>query len=348
MTRLEALPDSPRLKALWASGRIATPGLAATIVVALASTYLSDHYRAPPVIFALLLGMALNTLSAEPRYRPGIDLSARVLLRISVALLGLRITFAQVGQLGWSTAAMVLVTVPATIGFGILMARALKLDSRFGVLSGGAVGICGASAAMAIAVAWPRKDTERDTVVVIACITTYSTIAMILYPALLGHLTLDATQTGRILGGSIHDVAQVIAAGYASSQRAGDAATIVKLMRVAMLLPVVLTITVKTAERLKIAAAADKTAFGKVALIPGFLVAFVVLTALNGFSLVPPTLAAALADVSKWLLVVAVAALGMKTNARDLVAVGRAALVLIAAETLFLGLAVVGWVTLSG
>ena len=348
MTRLEALPDSPRLKALWASGRIATPGLAATIVVALASTYLSDHYRAPPVIFALLLGMALNTLSAEPRYRPGIDFSARVLLRISVALLGLRITFAQVGQLGWSTAAMVLVTVPATIGFGMLMARALKLDSRFGVLSGGAVGICGASAAMAIAVAWPRKDTERDTVVVIACITTYSTIAMILYPALLGHLTLDATQTGRILGGSIHDVAQVIAAGYASSQRAGDAATIVKLMRVAMLLPVVLTITVKTAERLKIAAGADKTAFGKVSLIPGFLVAFVVLTALNGFSLVPPSLAAALADVSKWLLVVAIAALGMKTNARDLVAVGRASLILIAAETLFLGLAVVGWVTLLG
>lgn len=348
MTRLEALPDSPRLKALWASGRIATPGLAATIVVALASTYLSDHYHAPPVIFALLLGMALNTLSAEPRYRPGIDFSARVLLRISVALLGLRITFAQVGQLGWSTAAMVLVTVPATIGFGMLMARALKLDSRFGVLSGGAVGICGASAAMAIAVAWPRKDTERDTVVVIACITTYSTIAMILYPALLGHLTLDATQTGRILGGSIHDVAQVIAAGYASSQRAGDAATIVKLMRVAMLLPVVLTITVKTAERLKIAAAGDKTAFGKVSLIPGFLVAFVVLTALNGFSLVPPSLAAALAEVSKWLLVVAVAALGMKTNARDLVAVGRAALILIAVETLFLGLAVVGWVTLLG
>jgi uncharacterized integral membrane protein (TIGR00698 family) len=348
MTRLEALSDAPRLKALWASGRIATPGLAATIVVALASTYLSDHYHAPPVIFALLLGMALNTLSAEPRYRPGIDLSARFLLRISVALLGLRITFAQVGQLGWSTAAMVLVTVPATIVFGMLMARAMKLDARFGVLSGGAVGICGASAAMAIAVAWPRKDTERDTVVVIACITIYSTIAMILYPALLGHLTLDATQTGRILGGSIHDVAQVIAAGYASSQRAGDAATIVKLMRVAMLLPIALTITLKTAERFRTSAAGEKTAASKVSLLPGFLVAFVVLTALNGFSLVPPSLAAALTEVSKWLLVVAVAALGMKTNARELVAVGRASLILIAAETLFLGLAVVGWVTLLG
>jgi uncharacterized integral membrane protein (TIGR00698 family) len=349
MSGSEAVPDS-RTKIFWASGRLAMPGLAVTIVVALASTYLSDHYHAPPVIFALLLGMALNTLSAEQRFRPGIDLSARLLLRISVALLGLRITFTQVGELGWSTAAMVLVTVPATIGFGMLMARTLKLDSRFGVLSGGAVGICGASAAMAIAVAWPRKDSERDTVVVIACITTYSTIAMIMYPALLGHLQLDAMQTGRILGGSIHDVAQVIAAGYATSQRAGDAATIVKLMRVAMLLPVVLTITLKTAQRLKtVAPGENATALGsKVALIPGFLVAFIVLTALNGFHLVPPSLTAALADVSKWLLVVAVAALGMKTNARDLVAVGRTALVLIAAETLFLGLAVVGWVTLFG
>src|ERR1700726_1009474 len=277
MTRLEALPDSPRLKALWASGRIATPGLAATIVVALASTYLSDHYHAPPVIFALLLGMALNTLSAEPKYRPGIDLSARLLLRISVALLGLRITFAQVGDLGWSTAAMVLVTVPLTIGFGWALARSMKLDGRYGVLSGGAVGICGASAAMAIAVAWPRKDSERDTVVVIACITTYSTIAMVLYPALISYLHLDPLQTGRFLGGSIHDVAQVVAAGYASSPQAGDSATIVKLMRVAMLLPVVLIITVAAARGTE----KNPLTENRIALLPGFLIGFVVLAALN-------------------------------------------------------------------
>jgi len=110
--------------------------LVATVVVALAATYLSDHYHAPPVIFALLLGMALNALSSEARYTPGIDLSARSLLRLSVALLGLRITFGQIGELGWSTAALVIVAVPLTIGFGWLFARAFKLDSRFGVLSG--------------------------------------------------------------------------------------------------------------------------------------------------------------------------------------------------------------------
>jgi uncharacterized integral membrane protein (TIGR00698 family) len=315
------------------------PGLAATFIAALAATYLSDHYGAPPVIFALLLGMALNALSAEPRYTPGINVSARTLLRLSVALLGLRITFNQVGDLGWSTAMMVLAAVPLTIGFGWLLARLLKLDGRFGVLSGGAVGICGASAAMAIAVAWPRKNSERDTVVVIACITTYSTIAMVMYPALLAHLHLDAVQTGRFLGGSIHDVAQVVAAGYASSPQAGDTATIVKLMRVAMLLPVVLFITLANS------GARDKTdpAQNKLALLPGFLVAFVVLAALNGFHLVAAQVSVVLIEASKWLLVISVAALGMKTSLREMMAVGATALGLIAAETLFLAFLVLGW-----
>src|SRR5579863_86495 len=77
-----------KLHNAYLAGKTAAPGLAATVVVALAATYLADHYHTPPVIFALLLGMALNTLSAEPRYAVGIGVSARVLLRISVALLG--------------------------------------------------------------------------------------------------------------------------------------------------------------------------------------------------------------------------------------------------------------------
>src|ERR1700729_1786431 len=119
--QLSAFIDRWRPSALRATGSSIGPGVAATIVVALAATYLSDHYHAPPVIFALLIGMALNALGSEPRYTPGIDLSARSLLRLSVALLGLRITFGQVGELGWSTAALVIVAVPLTIGFGWLL-----------------------------------------------------------------------------------------------------------------------------------------------------------------------------------------------------------------------------------
>jgi uncharacterized membrane protein YadS len=80
-----AFIDRWRPSALRAAGRAIAPGVASTLIVALAATYLSDHYHAPPVIFALLLGMALNQLSAEARYAPGINVSARTLLRISVA-----------------------------------------------------------------------------------------------------------------------------------------------------------------------------------------------------------------------------------------------------------------------
>jgi uncharacterized integral membrane protein (TIGR00698 family) len=342
--QLSAFIDRWRPSTLRATGSVIAPGVASTLIVALAATYLSDHYHAPPVIFALLLGMALNQLSAEARYAPGINVSARTLLRISVALLGLRITFGQIGELGWSTAAMVIVTVPLTIGFGWVIAKSTGLDGRYGVLSGGAVGICGASAAMAIAVAWPRKDSERDTVVVIACITTYSSIAMVLYPVLLAHLQLDQLQTGRFLGGSIHDVAQVVASGYASSPQAGDAATIVKLMRVAMLLPVVLVITLVAARGID----AREPSPTRVALLPGFLIAFVVLAVLNGFALVAKPVAEILTEASKWLLVISVAALGMKTSLREMMAVGTTAIALIAAETVFLALLVLGWIVLVG
>lgn len=336
--------DLLSIGALRAAAATLAPGVISTFIVALAATYLSDHYHAPPIIFALLLGMALNALSAEARYLPGINVSARTLLRISVALLGMRITFGQIGSLGWSTVAMVVASVPLTICVGWLLAKILKIDGRFGVLSGGAVGICGASAAMAIAVAWPRKDSERDTVMVIACITTYSTIAMLLYPAMLAHLNLDPLQTGRFLGGSIHDVAQVVAAGYASSPQAGDTATIVKLMRVAMLLPVVLIITLAAARGSR----GNEPHASKVALLPGFLVIFMILAALNGFELVSKPIAAACTELSKWLLVISVAALGMKTSLREMMAVGSTALALIAAETIFLGLLVLGWILVSG
>jgi uncharacterized membrane protein YadS len=139
-------------------------------------------------------------------------------------------------------------------------------------------------------------------------------------------------------------VAQVVAAGYASSPQAGDSATIVKLMRVAMLLPVVLIITVVAAR----GAGNQEPSQDKVALLPGFLVAFVILAALNGFALVAKPIAEVLTEASKWLLVISVAALGMKTSLREMMAVGTTAIALIAAETVFLALLVLSWITLFG
>jgi uncharacterized membrane protein YadS len=129
----------------------------------------------------------------------------------------------QILGLGWSTLVGVAVAVALTIFFGLFAARAIGLKTRFGVLTAGSVAICGASAAVAIAAVLPRHEmSERDTAFTIIAVTTLSTIAMVLYP-LVGHLLhFTYAQSGVFLGGTIHDVAQVVGAGYSVSQETGD------------------------------------------------------------------------------------------------------------------------------
>jgi uncharacterized membrane protein YadS len=115
------------------------------------------------------------------------------------------------------------------------------IQSEFGLLSGGATAICGASAAMAISAALPSHPLkERATLFTIIGVSTLSTVAMILYPAITQLMGFDDLHSGIFIGATIHDVAQVVGAGYAISPEAGDTATVVKLMRVAMLLPVII------------------------------------------------------------------------------------------------------------
>jgi hypothetical protein len=127
------------------------PGVLACGVVAAASTFLSEHYGAPVMLFALLLGLAMNFLSGEGACKPGIEFTARNLLRIGVALLGLRITIGQIAEVGWQPMVIIVLTVALTIAVSMLAARLLGFQTLFGLLSGGATAICGASAAMALA-----------------------------------------------------------------------------------------------------------------------------------------------------------------------------------------------------
>src|SRR5258706_14314693 len=163
------------------------PGLAIAAVVAVAATFLSLHYKASAMLFALLLGMALNFLAEEGRCLPGIQMASSVVLRTGVALLGLRITITQVQALGWGTIVLVVASVALTIIVGVAASRAMKLGNAFGTLTGGAVAICGASAALAIASLLPKhKNAERDASFTVIGVTAMSTLAMILYPIVVG------------------------------------------------------------------------------------------------------------------------------------------------------------------
>jgi uncharacterized integral membrane protein (TIGR00698 family) len=314
------------------------PGVLACVVVGAAATFLSEHYSAPVMLFALLLGMAMNFLSAEGPCKAGIEFTARELLRVGVALLGLRITIGQVAALGWQPIVLVVLSVVLTIGVSMVVARLMGFHTLFGLLSGGAVAICGASAALALAAALPNHPLkERATLFTVVGVSALSTLAMIGYPMLTQTLGLDARHAGVFLGATIHDVAQVVGAGYSLSRETGDIATFVKLLRVAMLVPVIAFAVLFTRPR-----GGDPTAARgpRPPLLPWFAVAFALLVALNSTGWLPAVLTNAGSDVSRWCLVASIAGIGMKTALKDLVTVGMKPVALMVGETAFLALLV--------
>lgn len=315
-------------------GALVMPGLLVSVVVALAATFLSEHYGGPVMLFALLLGIAFNFLSAEGDCKAGIDFTSRTVLRLGVALLGVRITVSDAMMLGPAPLLLAVLGVASTIGIGLILARLLRFDPHFGLLTGGAVGICGASAALALASVLPRREGsgESDTIFTVVVVTTLSTIAMVVYPIVLQQLGFTDAQAGIFLGATIHDVAQVVGAGFSISQEAGEAATLTKLLRVAMLVPVVLGLSLALSRGQR---------EGRVRL-PGFLLGFVALVILNSLGFVPAALAAFLSDVSRWALVAAIAALGMKTMLGQIATVGPRALLLVVLETLWIALVGLG------
>ena len=321
-----------------------SPGLVVALIVALAATFVSEHYGGPKFLYALLMGMALHFLSEDARCGPGIEFAARQLVRLGVALLGARIAFGDVQALGGAGVAWLAAAVALTIGFGVALARALGLPARFGLISGGATGICGISAALAISSALPRDGrTEQQTLMTAIGVAALSTAAMVLYPLVAQALQLDARLAGLFLGGAIHDVAQVVGAGAILSPEVAQSATLVKMFRVAMLVPVVLCVAL--AFRAPAHAAGQPRPRGP-ALLPGFLMAFIALVVANSLGAIPVPLQSAAAGVSAWALVVAIAALGVKTSFEKIVRLGWRPIALLVSETLFIALFMllaVGW-----
>ncbi|WP_239495979.1 YeiH family protein [Yoonia maritima] len=302
--------------------KITFPGLLFAGMVAMAAQFLSDHYGAPVMLMAILLGIPFQFLSTEERTAPGIGFASRNVLRVGVALLGVRVSVDMVAEIGFANVALVACGVVLTIALGLMMAPLFGRDRAFGFLTGSAVAICGASAAMAIASLLPKgENSERDVTFTVVSVTLASTVAMIAYPILISYLGMDSQSAGVFLGGTIHDVAQVVGAGYSVSDETGDISTLVKLFRVGMLAPVVFIGALFLRQ-------SGQGAEG-VPLIPGFVIGFLVLAGLNSFGWLP-TWAIQFADtVSRACLVTAVAAVGMKTSFEDLRSVGKSAPIMI-------------------
>ena len=326
------MPASDRrpgfLNKIFARARSVFPGLVVCLTIAAAARFLSDHYGAPQMLFALLLGLAFHFLSEEVSCVPGIEITAKSVLRAGVALLGMRITVDQIMGLGLTSLGWVAAGVVLTILFGVVAARLFGRGGSFGVLTGGAVGICGASAALAISAVLPRNPrSETNTIFAVIAVTTLSTLAMVIYPIISAAVGLDDRAAGLFLGGTIHDVAQVVGAGYSVSPETGDISTVTKLFRVALLVPVVFTLS------LLFRARGGRT--GKLP-VPVFVIFFCIFVGINSLGIIPEAIRVFLVDVSRWCLVAAIAALGVKTSLKALAAVGMVPVSLMLIETVFI------------
>jgi uncharacterized integral membrane protein (TIGR00698 family) len=312
-------------------------GVSVCVVLALAAGFLSEHYGAPVMLFALLLGMAFHFLTEDETCAPGVEFCSKTVLRMGVALLGARVSIDQLMSLGALPLIMTPVLVALTIGAGVVLARLFGRSTQFGLLIGGAVAICGASAALAIAAVLPKTEkTERDTLFAVVAVTTLSTVAMIGYPLLFTALHSDDAQIGFLIGATIHDVAQVVGAGYAVSDEAGDVAVFVKLLRVAMLPLVVMAFVVF-----------GPKGEGKGSPLPWFAVAFAVIMTINSFHLIPAAVTEIANQSSRWMLIIAISALGVKTSLKSLASLGAKHMAVVVLVTAFLLVAAIGGLGLA-
>jgi uncharacterized integral membrane protein (TIGR00698 family) len=221
---------------------------------------------------------------------------------------------------------LVLISVPAVIGSALLLGRWLGLPDMQSLVAGVAVAICGVSAAMAMAAVIPAERLEeRRLLGVVVGVTALGTLSMLLYPPLFSLLGYSDLEAGLLLGASIHDVAQAAGAGYLVSESAGDVATVTKLLRVAMLAPLVLLSGIVL----------PGSTAGK-AEPPYFLLGFLLLFGANSLGWLPTALQQVLVTASYACLLTTMAALGMRTRLGSLIAQGWKPVILLVSLSLLL------------
>jgi len=298
-----------------------TSGFLLCLLLGAVAIYIGGYIGAPVMLLAIIIGLILNVLFSVKSLKFGINWSARGLLYAAVALMGLRIDVTDLSQAGFIAPTLILLTLIATLFGGFLIARTFGQTKDFSILMSGAVAICGVSAAAAICAALDECETRNEELAItVAGITVLSTIAMIAYPIVSHLLNLNNLDAGILMGGGIHNVSQAVGAGYAVSPEAGDLSVLLKLLRVSMLLPIIIIISVIWGKN---AATPYPNLGAKIrANAPPFLIVFLILAVLNCLHLVPGPITHIGNKAAHWALVVSLVAIGIKTDMRQVLTVG--------------------------
>lgn len=320
------------------------PGVIVVAMASAAATWFSEHYAMPVILAGLLIGLALNFVSAELKVHPGLDFCGTSCLRWGIVLLGTQVTAMQIGSLGVLAFVGLIGIMALVIGSGLLGAY-LGGQSRYsGWLAGGATAICGASAALAIyAVIGRERLNQSQFTLTLVGVALASAIAMSFYPLIAAWLDFTDRQAGFLMGAAVHDVAQALGGGYSFSESAGETATIVKLSRVALLAPAVALIGLAVGS----SGSQPKSLLAKLKL-PWFILAFFAAVAINSLVAAPTWIAEYGLIASKAMLLFAVTATAMRSRLDLLLGQGWKALlpVMLATLTAFAGAAAFAWAAL--
>ncbi|RDI97652.1 putative sulfate exporter family transporter [Dyella solisilvae] len=310
------------------------PGLLLAVTVALVALGLG---RVVPLIggpvFGIVLGILVrNTVSPGGTYTPGIQFAGKQVLQWSIIALGFGLSLNQVAKTGLESLSVTLVTMTVAFLAAWALGRALGVHDKLKILIGVGTAICGGSA---IAAVTPIiKPDEHDTAFAISTIFLFNLVAVLLFP-LLGHmLHLSDLGFGLWAGTAINDTSSVVAAGYSFSKQAGDYATIVKLTRATLIIPICLVLALATAWKQKKQGATD---FSLRRIFPWFILWFLVASAVRTAGLVPVAIQPALHMAAEFLIIVALTAIGLSANLRKMASTG--------ARPILLGLGV--WAAVS-
>jgi uncharacterized integral membrane protein (TIGR00698 family) len=295
-------------------------GLLAIAVVQLATLPLLRHLGFSPLVIGIVCGMLYGNFmhgTMPQDWNAGVNFAARRLLRIAVAFYGLNISIQQIAAVGLPGLAVSVAMVVGTLAIGTFVGqRLLGLDRDTAMLTAAGSAICGAAAVLAFEPtlrAQPHKSA-----VAVATVVLFGTLSMFLYPVLYhaGWLDFDTQRLGIYIGGTIHEVAQVVGAASNVDPATTEVATIVKMTRVALLVPVLLVLGVwlRAAGRSKSHAGSEGGHAGARLPIPWFAVGFLALAIVNSLSILPGDVVVHLRQLDVFALTMAMTALGIETR----------------------------------
>ena len=306
--------------------RSALPGLALASCMAALAYFAGEFLPLSAMLIALLFGFLLHPVSIKlPAFNQGVNFSANEVLKFGIVCMGARINLSMIVEIGWLAFLSVAILMVITTLSGFYLSRKMGLSHSLSILCAGAVSVCGSAAALALCSLLPQHEkSDTDLVFVIVGVTILSTIGMVLYPVFLSFLPLDSTDVGIILGASLHNVAQTVASGFSVSDSVGENATIIKLMRVSLLAPYVLVVSILIRGFVD-----TKTPNKRPPILPNFIIGFILVTGLNSIGLIPELITGLLVFLSKACLLISVVAIGIRTAFGQLKAVDPSAIKLL-------------------